>query len=409
MLELQYQWTNCQHSLEYLQSSTDQARRSPKNRKRVTPASRRAARTIEDYEQVQEDVDTLAQRMQHVTTLMDQTKGHDRLLERTTRAFDNAALAMFTALRGNEVMVDDDDDDAVLPDVSLKASSECNSIDPPNSFSTAPVIPQLDRYYDAVGNFKIMRERLSDLYIERQEQWERRAIMADQEQVAEQSDEDFIAEWRQMLDAAEEDLRVAGEVVEDARKACDADNIDIPMWAQMSLSATGPEQLAWDSTQAVSPPNSNPAKSAVIRHLHPGMAATSVASGNLLAPIVSPMRTPPPNDSLAIEKILHWRQEVADRNHTLNEVSGTILDNRSIDDPELCSSNFRSAAHPRRARSLQLPSSSQSRSKLSALSSHSRPSSPAIKFDDSFQARFILVEERHPSVLDDNVAYHDNG
>lgn len=341
--------------------------------------------------------------MQHAAKLMDQTKVHDRLLERATDAFDNAALAMFTALHGNEVTIDD----GVLPVTFLGASSENNSIDP--ATPDTPLIPQLDRYYDAVGNFEIMRKRLTDLYMERQEQWERRVMMADQEQVIEQSDEDFSAEWRRMLGVAEEDLRVAREVVEDARKSCDADNIDIPMWAQVSLSVTAPEQLVWDSTQAVSPPNSNPANSAVIRYLHPGMAATSIASGNLLAPIVSPLRTPPPDDNRATEKVLNWRQAVPDRNDVLNEVAGTILDGHSTGDPKLWSSNFRLAAHPRRAGSLQSPSFSRSRSKSSALSSHSWPPPPAIKLEDSFQVRSILEEARQSSFLNDEVADHDNG
>lgn len=344
--------------------------------------------------------------MQHFTTLMDQTKGHGRLLEKATEAFDNAALAMFTAFHGNQVS---NDDDGVLPHVSFEASSEYDSIDPASPPSFTPVIPQLDRYYDAVGNFKIMRERLSDVSIERQEQSERRAMMADQGQVAEQSDEDFSAEWHRILDAAEEDLRDAREAVEDARQACDADSIDIPVWAQMSLSDTAPEQLVWDSTQAVSPPNSNPANSAATPHLHLGMAATSIISGNLLAPTVSPLHTPPPNDSLATEKVLHWRQEVADKNGPLNEVSGKILDDRSADELQTWSSNLQLSTHPRRVRSLQLPSSSLSRNESSARLSHSWPPYPSILFEDSAQTEFTFAEGRQSCFLHDSAAVNENG
>lgn len=344
-MELQYQWGNCEHSFNYLQASSRPAKQNVSADK-VVPTIKSTTRSKKRRAQIQSDIEVLGSRMQRVTELMDDIKGHDRHVGKATDAFDNAARAMFTALRGNQAAKDDD----VWGDVSLQPSSAFNSV--LSAAPTSHVTTQLDRFYDAVANLKIMRERFSDFSMEQQEQWERRVLMADQEQVLEQGDEDFSREWQQKLDVAEEDLRNARNTVRDARQACVDEGIAIPAWAEVSLSDIVPEQLPWSSSQAgaVSPPNSRPANSIHMHRLIPELRATSIASGNVLQPNISPLRTPTTNDLKSQERVRQWIEDVADTSNV--KAPEAHIDDQDPDDPESQLSSYRLDVLPQRRRSL---------------------------------------------------------
>lgn len=106
----------------------------------------------------------------------------------------------------------------------MGSASVCGSIE--------PIPEELETYYVAVSTMRMMRERLDDLQGEKQEQWERRALMEDMGISPEQTDHDFSATWDDTLAEAYHDFKEAQKAVEKAR-----DNVmcEIPSWAQVEL------------------------------------------------------------------------------------------------------------------------------------------------------------------------------
>lgn len=95
---------------------------------------------------------------------------------------------------------------------------------------------ELEDFWASVSEMRIMRERLWDFQAEREEQLERRALLADQGQEVEQSDGEFDRCWDAQILLGETDLRKAEAAADNAREQCNIANITIPTWAELELS-----------------------------------------------------------------------------------------------------------------------------------------------------------------------------
>ena len=142
---------------------------------------------------------------------------------------------------------------------SVGSASLCGSIE--------PIPEELLTYYDAVCTMRLMRERLDDLQVERQEQSVRRALMEDMGDSPEHTDHDFISMWDDTLAEAYHDLEDARKAVEKAR-----DNVtcEIPSDAQVELMELTQEDTHLTGSVVASqadPEESHTASSAVSTNL----------------------------------------------------------------------------------------------------------------------------------------------
>jgi hypothetical protein len=77
-----------------------------------------------------------------------------------------------------------------------------------------------------------MSERIGDLQVEKQEQWERRGLEEDQGQLLDQNEDEFLRAWSDTLKPAYNNYETAKAAVKESRELCDRNNIDIPSWAR---------------------------------------------------------------------------------------------------------------------------------------------------------------------------------
>lgn len=307
-MEVQYRCNNIQDSLHHLRESFEQAIRNGKASQpgSVTVKSKGRSRRRHMRSQANSDMDVLHARVKDLNLLMEDLNGHDRHVENAEKAFDNASRAMFTALHANTLVRDD----YGWTEASLKPSSAYRSL--LSTSSGPPMLPQLAEYYDAVSDLKIMRERLNDLRVERQEQWERRVLLVDQEAFFGPSDDDFHSEWRQSLEIAEKDLRCANDAVMNTRQACIDVQISIPSWAAISLSsyATDEDPRAPHRAEPLGSLNSVVVADTPAPQIATGVKVISTISAHDLPRGSSPLLTPPINQSTVREKVDRWLENI---------------------------------------------------------------------------------------------------
>lgn len=231
--EAQYRCANIQDSLHHLRNSFEEATREKKVSQPGNVAGKPVPRTKRRQLRLQAnaDMDMLYQRIQDLTALMEDLESYDVRIENAEKAFDNASRAIYTAVEVNSLI----SDNGGWTEVSLEPSSIYRS--ERSTSSASSVLPELAKYYDAVGDLKIMRERLHDLLMERQEQWERHVLLVDQEGFSGPNDVDFNNEWRQNFEVAERDLHCAKSAVKNTRQSCLDAKISIPAWAAISMSS----------------------------------------------------------------------------------------------------------------------------------------------------------------------------
>jgi hypothetical protein len=306
--EAQYRCANIQDSLHHLRSSFEEATREKKISQPGSVAEKPVPRTKKRQLRLQAttDMDMLHQQVQDLTALMEDLKSYDVRIENAEKAFDNASRAIYTAVEASSLI----SDDGGWTEVSLKPSSMYRS--ERSTSSASSVLPELAKYYDAVGDLKIMRERLHDLLMERQEQWERHIMLVDQEGFSGPSDEDFNNEWRQSLEVAERDLRCAKNAVVDTRQSCLDAQIPIPAWATISMSSNAADDEP-RIPHSVEPLGS--LRSAITRNtpalpLIDGLRVVSVIFGQPVQRTGSPLLTPPIDRSIIREKVDHWLDNV---------------------------------------------------------------------------------------------------
>lgn len=327
MTDAQYQSTNVQDSLQHLRDSFEQAMGGIKISRPGRVPGKQALHSKKRQLRLQAntDMDMLHQRVQDLTTLINDLRSSVARLENAEKAFDNASRAIFTVMGANSVV----NDDGGWTEVSLKPSSIYRSTD--STSSAPPVLPQLARYYEAVGDLKIMRERLQDLRIERQEQWERHTLLVDQEGFSGPSDEDFTNEWRQNLEIAEEDLRFANNAVADTRQSCLDAQISIPTWAAISLSsyASDEEPRVPHHVEPLGSLNGSLTRNAPSRSLIDGVKVVPVISGQPVHYNSSPLLTPPIEQSNTHEKVNNWLESV--RHEVMTTATSEQGDHKKID------------------------------------------------------------------------------
>jgi hypothetical protein len=307
-MEAQYRCANIQDSLHHLRDSFEKATREKKVSQPADVAGKLVPSTKKRQLRLQAnvDMDMLHQRVQDLTALMEDLKNYDSRVENAERAFDNASRAIYTALEANSLV----SDDGGWTEASLKPSSMYRS--ERSTSSASSVLPELAMYCDTVGDLKIMRERLHDLLMERQEQWERHVILADQEGFHGPNNEDFNKEWRQSLEIAEKDLHRAKNVVVETRQSCLDAQIPIPTWAAISISsnATDEEPRVPHGVEPLGPLKSTIARDTPIHPLVDGVRVVSVISSQPVHRTGSPLLTPPINQAIIREKVDSWLDSV---------------------------------------------------------------------------------------------------
>lgn len=207
--------------------------------------------------EMQLDAEAITGQIQAMNAQMVELREQDRRLQHAEDAFDNATRAMFTALRRERLLNDDENSDTTS-EISLAPSSAFRSIT--SAALAPPISPDLEEYYKAVSEMRNMQERFHWLIAERDEQWERRAMLEEQGQCLDQTDDEFIKAWEKQLDEAEANYEDAGAAVESARRVCETADIVIPDWAEdSSVNADNKQQHFYPLHEAtIIPPNIEP-------------------------------------------------------------------------------------------------------------------------------------------------------
>lgn len=240
-MEAHYYWDGFRQDLRNLQESAEHLSAWPSAQKSGATVKKPKAQLRKLHTKIRTDLDTLNTKMETVEQLMEALRVRDRRTERAERALDNSSRALISAIQRSDVVQNDIHGDEDLSDISLAPSSNFGSeaLVP----TSPPMAPQLLQFYNAVSNYKIMRERLFDLDVERQEQWERRLLLADQDQILEQTDDQFTAMWQETFLGPESDFRDARTTLQQARELCLDANIAIPALQDLQIpDAEGDEQ-----------------------------------------------------------------------------------------------------------------------------------------------------------------------
>jgi hypothetical protein len=227
-MEFQHQLDNFQYILGRLQSSVG-ALTSGVTSGKTEPAPKKSKGRLRRLEsRLRTDAEELTRHIQSTVTLMSQMREGDRHVEEVGDALHNSLQAMSTTLRRNES--DQDDNGLMHTSISLVPTSPSRSRG--SDAARSPMADELAKFCDAVADFKIMRERIDELYFEKQEQEKRRDFLGDQELKLEKRNEKFLLTWNDSLGNAEMELQEAESAVSRARKVCEDANILIPPWAE---------------------------------------------------------------------------------------------------------------------------------------------------------------------------------
>lgn len=163
---------------------------------------------------------------------------------------------------------------------------------------TTPPVPELEQYYQTASDLRIMQERFAYLETERQEQWSRRVMLEDQDQVLEQTHSEFIEAWEKRLNEAGVNVDEARAASEEARRACDAAGILIPDWGEASSvdDESKVDNLRFPLGGGLSPLKVQPS----LRLFE------DVISEPLMHDHGSSLSTPSASNQLIAERISHW-------------------------------------------------------------------------------------------------------
>lgn len=240
--EMHYYWQGFQQEWKNLQESAGCLLAKSTSVKSEAASKKSKARSKKLHARMQADLESLGAKMQAVDKLMVELGTRNRQIQNAEQALDNVTRALITAVHkgnlANEGLHYDEDD---LSETSLAPTSEFGS-----EASTAAdpgMAPQLVNFYSAVSNYRIMRERLLDLGLELQEQWERRLLLQEQDQPSDQTDEEFTAAWREMFVGPEEDFHRAKTMLQESRKSCIEVGVDVPPLEDLQISnAEGDDQ-----------------------------------------------------------------------------------------------------------------------------------------------------------------------
>jgi hypothetical protein len=303
-MEFQHQLDNFQYILDRLQSSVG-ALTSGVTGGRPEPAPKRPKGRLKKLERrFRTDAEELTRHIQSTAMLMTRMREGDRHVEEVGDALHNSLQAMSTTLRRNES--DQDDHGLMHTSVSLVPTPPSSSIG--SNAARFPMADELAKFCDAVANFKIMRERIDELHLEKQEQEQRRDFLGDQELKLEKRNERFLLTWNESLANAEMEFKEAEAAVSRARKLCEDANVLIPPWAETNPAFSEiyqeyniPAQLATiDLPEGVILPRSSDA----------GVGSSMNSSEPVLLDALSLMSNPFSEHPSSDDKIANWIESV---------------------------------------------------------------------------------------------------
>jgi len=303
-MEFQHRLDNFQYILGRLQSSVEALTSGVTGRKTGSAPKRSKARLKRLEGRLLADVEELTGHIQSTVLLMSRMRAGDRHVGEMTDALHNSLQAMSTALRRHKCSPDDDG--IVHTSVSLVPTPSFRSVE--SNAARSPMVDELAKFCDAVANFKIMRERIDELYFERQEQEQRRDFLGDQELKLEKRNEKFLLTWHQSLANAEMEYQEAEAAVSHARKVCEDANVSIPLWAETDPALSEvyqdydiPAQLASaDFPEGVVPQRSS----------EPEASSSANSSEPVLIDASSLMLNPLNDQPSTGDKIAHWIEGV---------------------------------------------------------------------------------------------------
>ena len=250
------------------------------------------------------DAEELTGHTESTVMLISQLRDSERHVNETGNAFHNSFQAMSTALRLNGFLSADDrhmHEEVLLIPTPTSGSENSDA-------ATSPMTEELAFFCDAVGTFKIMRERIDELHLEKHEQEERKDFLGDQELRLERRNEMFLLTWNQRLANAEKDYQEAVNAVELARKLCDDANVSIPSWAETNPTVGEMYQQNIDAAQIETASSSEsviPQQSSI--HL---VGSSTNSSGPVVVDTSSRLIDSLNNPPLTDDKIFKWIEGV---------------------------------------------------------------------------------------------------
>lgn len=213
------------------------------------------------------DLEAFDSQCQDLKSLSTSLRDHDKKWEASELAFDNVCRNIFHELRVRQLV----SGDATEDDISLKSTSYFKSAD--SASTPLPMVKELADYFAAYSRLRHMSERIDDLTGEQLEQRERRDLLRDQEQVLDQTDEEFSAKWDQILGPATKDYEEALLAVESTRKLCSDAGIEIPAWARIDARPASnvisiPDKPSAEESAGYAPSNRVPDSARISSELH---------------------------------------------------------------------------------------------------------------------------------------------
>jgi hypothetical protein len=304
-MELRHRLETLQQHLDRFETSCESLVEKPTTDTADTNASPRKPRGRRKklLSAVSLEFQALKDQIQALNMLADEIRSSDRKQENAGKSFDNAVRFMSSTLRRSKLVPENEQAPYVSLAPTIASTSE-------HSSDVSPPIPaELEAYYAAISTLRNMGERIGELQAEQQEQWERRGVMEDQGQVLEQTEDEFLRMWHDLLSIAYNDFTAAQTAVDKARQVCDATNIAIPSWAEVNSVGERADQSSDDvrDQDMISDPNSIP----VDPELGSLKGYPLRFNESVLQDQGTPLATPPPLDNpMAKERIARWVDDV---------------------------------------------------------------------------------------------------
>lgn len=302
-MEMYHHIVNLQYSMSRLQDSVSSLVNKDGAVKPKASHDRPRTRLKKLRSSVHLDAEELGTRIENLLALTTEVQSTERALGEAERSFDNARQVMSSALRRQNILDFDDSqpDVALIPTLSQSYSS-CSVV-------ASATATELKTYYTAVGRLKNMRERLSDLQIEKEEQWDRRMLLEDQGQFLEQTEEEFNLAWGGTLESAIAAFQEAHSTVKEARKVCVEAGVTIPSWAEVD--SVG-DELDTEQQGALLQVHSHPegAPSSVLPSADRIEQRCATTALPLPHDQETPASTSPVHHAFNDERVARWIQEI---------------------------------------------------------------------------------------------------
>lgn len=303
-MEINYRLNNLEAESQRLQDCLEDIRSINANSKSSKTIKRPKARLKRLQEEMALDIQAFTRSCQELQALSTDLRDHERKLEASEGAFDNVCQAVIRKLRvlGHEFINDSADD------LSLKSTSYFQSSS--SAATASPPVEELATYFAAFSRLRNMSERLDDLLAEQHDQQEQRDLWADREIMSDESEEAFLRRWENSIAPARNDYEEAYVALDNARRACDDANIQIPEWAKADLNT---EAEAEATTEVITNYglSSNTTLVPVVRSFSDALENISVASSEQVAQVQTlPGSFLPSGDLATTDRVVDWMEDI---------------------------------------------------------------------------------------------------